>query len=324
MTQQLTEKQIKQKEIKRLEHIRYKEKDPERYKRQRKASEKRKRDRNIAKGLTRDGKPRQHKLRTTEERLADQLLKEQKKAARLSAKLEKARIKEEKRAATSARIAFNKSPEGIALKKEKAREYQKKFKESNPDYHEKYKEQWRADNPNYGSEHYQENKDVILARIKEYKFTNPDKIRESKRKTHKKRMKNMPEYRALVNMRNRFKKLLRDSNNQSASFSKNFGIDKSGFRDYIATMFTGVMSWDNYGKEWQLDHVVPLSLAKDNRELLIKLNHYKNLQPLTPQENTRKNDSIPQVWPEGVPFSKWELGIAEPWEYPESQITCYI
>lgn len=310
MTQQLTEEQIRKKELKRLKRIRYKEKDPERFKRQQKAREKRKRDRNIAKGLTGHGKPRQHKLRSTEERLADQLSKEQKKAARLSAKLEKARIKEEKRAATSARIAFNKSPEGIALKKEKAREHQKKFKELNPDYHDKYKEQWRADNPNYNVEHYQENK----ARVKE----GVKRWRKHKQKTD-------PQFRMINNVRRRSKEMMFSSPvTTQKGFYKYFGCDKQTLYAHLESKFAPEMSWDNYGVVWQVDHVVPLSLGKHDANLLLKLCHYKNLQPLTPQENTRKNDSIPRIWPEGVPFSKWELGLAEPWECPESQITCYI
>ena len=46
------------------------------------------------------------------------------------------------------------------------------------------------------------------------------------------------------------------------------------------------MTWENHGKYnvelnygWDIDHIIPLYSAVDEEEL-IKLNHYKNLQPL--------------------------------------------
>jgi len=39
------------------------------------------------------------------------------------------------------------------------------------------------------------------------------------------------------------------------------------------------MSWDNQGKYWDIDHIIPVSSAKTEEEI-IKLNHYTNLQPL--------------------------------------------
>jgi len=46
------------------------------------------------------------------------------------------------------------------------------------------------------------------------------------------------------------------------------------------------MTWDNYGKYngepnygWDIDHIKPISLGK-NEEELIELNNYINLQPL--------------------------------------------
>lgn len=38
------------------------------------------------------------------------------------------------------------------------------------------------------------------------------------------------------------------------------------------------MSFENYGK-WHLDHIIPLSTAKTEKEVII-LNHYTNFQPL--------------------------------------------
>jgi hypothetical protein len=50
------------------------------------------------------------------------------------------------------------------------------------------------------------------------------------------------------------------------------------------------MNWDNR-KDWHLDHIYPVSLAKDEQEL-IKLNHYTNFQPLWAIENMSKGNKI--------------------------------
>ena len=62
------------------------------------------------------------------------------------------------------------------------------------------------------------------------------------------------------------------------------------------------MNWENKGnpkdkilepnKTWDIDHIIPLSTAKTEEEVL-KLNHYSNLQPLCSYYNRFiKKDNI--------------------------------
>jgi hypothetical protein len=53
-------------------------------------------------------------------------------------------------------------------------------------------------------------------------------------------------------------------------------------------MFRDGMSWENKGK-WHIDHIIPLSSAKTHEDV-IKLCHFKNLQPLWEQENKKKGN----------------------------------
>ena len=57
------------------------------------------------------------------------------------------------------------------------------------------------------------------------------------------------------------------------------GCDIQFFKNYIENMFVDNMSWENYGKVWDIDHIIPLSTAVTEEDVL-KLNHYINLQPL--------------------------------------------
>ena len=57
------------------------------------------------------------------------------------------------------------------------------------------------------------------------------------------------------------------------------------------------MSWENHGsydrnfKTWHIDHIIPLSSAKTEKDL-IELFHYTNLQPLWAEHNMSKHDNI--------------------------------
>jgi hypothetical protein len=54
------------------------------------------------------------------------------------------------------------------------------------------------------------------------------------------------------------------------------------------------MSWDNYGKIWQIDHILPIELFDlTNQEQQKICFNYSNLQPLLISDNTSKQDLLP-------------------------------
>lgn len=63
------------------------------------------------------------------------------------------------------------------------------------------------------------------------------------------------------------------------------------FQAHIENHFTEGMNWNNQG-EWHLDHIIPVSSATNEIEL-IKLNHYSNLRPLWAKDNLEKSNNIP-------------------------------
>ena len=48
----------------------------------------------------------------------------------------------------------------------------------------------------------------------------------------------------------------------------------------------------NYGKEWVIDHVVPLASANGDPQEIQRLCHFSNLQPLSPEDNLAKGDKF--------------------------------
>ena len=69
------------------------------------------------------------------------------------------------------------------------------------------------------------------------------------------------------------------------------GCESFFLKTYLENKFTYGMSWDKFGKEIHIDHIIPLSSAKNEEEVL-KLCHYTNLQPLWSEDNLKKGNKL--------------------------------
>lgn len=150
---------------------------------------------------------------------------------------------------------------------------------------------------------------------KSIEYRNSDEFKEKKNeKTRRK------EKRRMANPLHNFKKKLR--NCVRNSFTRNgyskearahsiLGADWDVVRKHFEDRFKEGMTWDNYG-EWHIDHIIPISLAR-NKDDVIKLNHYTNLQPLWGYENMGKSNKIivngysPQVYESFSIFIDWKF-----------------
>tara|TARA_B110000967_G_scaffold157213_1_gene162325 strand:+ start:5038 stop:5430 length:393 start_codon:yes stop_codon:yes gene_type:complete len=71
-------------------------------------------------------------------------------------------------------------------------------------------------------------------------------------------------------------------------FIDEIGCDIEEYFVYLEQRWDNNMSWDNYGKYWEIDHIIPISKGGSF--------HYKNTQPLTVTENRHKSDKIPHTY----------------------------
>lgn len=132
----------------------------------------------------------------------------------------------------------------------------------------------------YQREYYENNKDYISEYKKEYFNKNKEKIRLYKNEYQNKRRKNDPIFKLKYSISRTIRRSLK-----CKGISKNkktieiLGCDVEFFKIYIESMFSEKMCWSNYGVVWDIDHIIPLSSAK-NEEDVYRLNHYTNLQPL--------------------------------------------
>lgn len=173
----------------------------------------------------------------------------------------------------------------------KVQEWRKKNKDKVKESKKKSYLNNKEKNLKYAKEYRDTNKIVLNKKNKIYSELNKDKRnnRDSERKV------NDPLFKLTCNL----KCLIRSSLKQNG-FTKNtktyniLGCTFSEFKEYIESKFESWMNWNNYGnpkdgeyslnKTWDFDHIIPLSSARTEDELL-KLNHYTNLQPLCSYTN---------------------------------------
>lgn len=156
----------------------------------------------------------------------------------------------------------------------------KKWYNLNKDYYKNYYKSNKEKIDNYKLEWEEKNK-----KNRRIYFNNYQKI------NNKKRRLNDPLFKLSGNIRN----LIGQSFRRYAYTKKSktyqiLGCTFEEFKQYLENKFTEGMNWNNIG-EWHLDHIYPISLAKDEEEL-IKLNHYTNFQPLWAVDNLKKGNKI--------------------------------
>jgi hypothetical protein len=139
---------------------------------------------------------------------------------------------------------------------------------------------WNNVSPDYHKIYYKNNKEKILLYERNYRS-----------EYQKKRKLVDPLFRLRCNISTSIYLSFKNKGFKKESKTyKYLGCSFLEFKEHLQKQFTEGMNWDNQGK-WHLDHIYPVSLAKDEEEL-IKLNHYTNFQPLWAVDNIKKGNKI--------------------------------
>ena len=149
-----------------------------------------------------------------------------------------------------------------------------------------------------------QNRDKILAQEQDWRDRNRDKLSAKYKIWSQTRIKNgkqaryMTQYykklnnRLAYNLRKRLRAALK-GNRKVGSSVRGLGCSIEDLRVYLENKFRPGMSWKNYGKVWNIDHIVPLSVVDlTDKAQITKVCHYTNLQPLFVFENSSKNDRL--------------------------------
>lgn len=178
----------------------------------------------------------------------------------------------------------------ICIKCQQDLPYSSFHKQSNsPD---KYAYACKKCKSNYRKEHYQKNKFKQLEINKLWAKNNAEKNRQTRTKRAKRRYNEDPQHRLMHNVRKRISQGIRRGQ-KAGSAINDMGCTVIELMQHLETMFKPGMTWENYGKHWEVDHIIPLSTFDlTNREQFLKACNFINLQPLEANLNKEKSNKL--------------------------------
>ena len=162
---------------------------------------------------------------------------------------------------------------------------------------------WRAENREKYKEmrgrYYSKYKDRILADRREEAKT--QEFKDRRNAAARARYNESPISKALISIRSRTRAYINKTNHKPSKRSMRLiGCTPLELKLHLENQFyphpntNEPMSWDNYGKKWDVDHWFPLAVAaKESQESFEAACHYANLRPLWKEENMAKGAKIP-------------------------------
>lgn len=132
------------------------------------------------------------------------------------------------------------------------------------------------------------NKDTY--REKRRKYQNGERYLSWRREYERKRLHNEPEFRLRKNVAKAVRKYLIEKKNYQ-SITQHFPYSMQELKEHLESQFNGKFSWETYGKEWHIDHIIPQSLffiTNIESPQLKECWALSNLRPLEAKENMRK------------------------------------
>jgi len=187
------------------------------------------------------------------------------------------------------------------LEPSKSQEYYRKNKAKvqlrNREYYKKNRDKVRRQQREY----YLENSDDLKSRRAAHYYANWDHCRKIQKRyfknykdiisaKRKKKLQSDPTARIIANLRSRLNSIMVGKSRRTMNL---VGCSKSHLFRHIEVQFRGKMSWDNYGKEWHLDHHIPIyAFNPNNSREWEACWHFSNLKPMLKRDNMRKGKKI--------------------------------
>jgi hypothetical protein len=151
---------------------------------------------------------------------------------------------------------------------------------------------WRRENKELTNLSNKRSRDKNIEKHRSYNRSYQKNNREKINDKMVNRRKNEPIFKLKTLIRSRVWNFL--NHNNITKRNKTFeivGCSPEFLKEYLEKQFTKGMSWELMGQHIHIDHIIPLSSAKTEKEVYI-LFHYTNLQPLWSKDNLIKSNKI--------------------------------
>ena len=142
--------------------------------------------------------------------------------------------------------------------------------------------------------YYLENRDRIIKNQKLYDKENRGKIKRYRCEYYKNRREKDIYFKLACNLRSRTSMAFKSQNVRKTNKTFDLlGCSHSFFKNWIIHQLYGIMTVENYGSVWQIDHCSPITsfnLLDEND--MKKCFNWIHLRPMYSKENNLKNDKI--------------------------------
>ena len=130
--------------------------------------------------------------------------------------------------------------------------------------------------------------------MKRYYQETRDQWRERQREYQNNRRETDPMYKFATNLRSRTRQAFKAQNVRKNNKTMDIlGCSHSFFKHWIEFQLFGVMTLENYGKVWHIDHSLPVcSFNLFNGNEMRKFFNWKKLRPMLSKDNLEKGDKI--------------------------------
>lgn len=161
------------------------------------------------------------------------------------------------------------------------RERARMWKAANKEHTLQYTRNWKAANKEHVSEY-----------NSKYSVENRNEIQKRSTAYHIMRYHNDVNFKLARKIREKCSRVVK-SVRPSEEALRILGCTQQFLKAWLEYNFTPEMNFDNYGKVWHIDHLIPISkfdLTDDNE--MRKCFHWTNCQPMLARENQSKNNRV--------------------------------